>query len=72
MKVTVPQVISIHHDGREVLRNEEGVWRDLPTTALQQTTIPTCVKFFFDGKLVYHLEDGIIHNNDLKSLIQDS
>lgn len=57
-----PTVVSIHHDGAEVIRNEHGRWIELPESG---NGIPTTIEFFFDGQLVYQLQGGVVRLNKL-------
>jgi hypothetical protein len=55
-------VVSIHHDGVEVIRNEGGRWVELPESDNES---PTTIEFFFDGQLVYQLHGGVVRLNKL-------
>jgi len=62
-----PAVVSIHHDGVEVIRNEGGRWVELPEP---ENDSPTTIEFFFDGELVYQLQDGVMLVDMMTKLLQ--
>lgn len=65
----LPTVISIHHDGVEVCRNEQGEW--IPTATGTLNDSPNRVQFFFDHQLVYEVNNGRVEMNELASWLGD-
>ena len=63
-----PTVVSIHHDGVEVVRNEGGRWVELPESNNDR---PTTIEFFFDGVRVYCLEGAVVLENRMTQLRTD-
>jgi hypothetical protein len=58
-----PTVISIHHDGIEVVQIIDG-----KTTFLQLTSpgvLPKLLEFYWDGALVYRLMNGVVEINEM-------
>jgi hypothetical protein len=56
-----PTVISIHHDGIEVVQIVDG-----QTTYLQfanSGVLPKLLEFYWDGALVYRLMNGVVELN---------
>jgi hypothetical protein len=66
-----PLTISIHHNGREVCRNEAGQWIEVPLLPdLPEVVPPHRIQIFFDGMLVYDLKQGVVEKNDLRHWLQ--
>jgi hypothetical protein len=58
-----PTVISVHHDGVEVVQIVDG-----QTTYLQLASpnvLPKLMEFYWDGVLVYRLMNGIVELNNM-------
>lgn len=70
MNLHTIEVISIHHDGTEVCRNENGEWANLPIPPIDPNELPDCVQIFFDGQLMYQLKSGVVEKNELQGWIK--
>jgi hypothetical protein len=70
MNLHTIEIISIHHDGIEVCRNEQGKWVEVPTSPESPNKLPDCVQFFFDRRLVYQLKSGVVEKNELQDWIE--
>jgi hypothetical protein len=63
-----PDIISIHHNGDEVCRCEQGQWIEVPLPpSFNPDMLPLRVQFFFDGQLVYDLNEGVVERNELQN-----
>ncbi len=60
-KFVEPRVVSICHDGREVVRIVDGV-----TYGAMVTETPSLLEICWDGRLVYALRDGVVEVNQIR------
>jgi hypothetical protein len=58
-----PRVISIHHDGTEVVQIIDGQTTYL--RSLSSSVLPRLMEFYWDGVLVYRMTNGIVDLNDM-------
>jgi hypothetical protein len=58
-----PRVISIHHDGIEVVQIIDGQTTYL--RSLSSSVLPKLMEFYWDGVLVYRLINGVVEMNDM-------
>lgn len=60
-KFVEPRVVSIRHDGREVVRIIDGV-----THGAMVSATPSLLEICWDDKLVYALRDGVVEVNQIR------
>lgn len=60
-KFVEPRVVSIRHDGREVVRIVDGV-----TYGAMVTETPSLLEICWDDKFVYVLRDGVVEVNQMR------
>lgn len=64
-KFVEPRVVSIRHDGCEVVRIVDGV-----TYGEVVSKIPTLLEICWDDKLVYALREGVVEVNQIRLVFE--
>ncbi|PSB31591.1 hypothetical protein [Stenomitos frigidus] len=60
-KFVEPRVVSIRHDGREVVRIVDGV-----VYGVMVSKSPSLLEICWDDQLVYALRDGVVEVNQIR------